>query len=98
MTDEEADKLWWHFGMFSLPKAIIIGIVTASAVVEFTGSYGKASWIGGIAFVMSVYTIWRRYLEPISILLFLGMAIVACIEPGVLTKMQGAALAFAGIR
>src|SRR5215467_12962265 len=95
MTQEEADRLWWNFGMFSLPKAMIIAIISAIAVVQFTGSYGKAAWIGGVAFLLSLYTIWRRFLEPICILLFLGAAIIACNEPGVLAKIQMAALGVA---
>ena len=43
MTEDQADRLWWNFGMFSLPKALIIAIISAIAVVQFTGSYGKAA-------------------------------------------------------
>jgi hypothetical protein len=81
--------------MFSVPKAIIIAIMSTIAVVQFTGSYGKATWISGVALLLSLYTSWRRFLEPICILMFLGTEIIACIEPDVLAKIQIAALGFA---
>ncbi|WP_426441718.1 hypothetical protein [Bradyrhizobium genosp. P] len=75
-----------------IPKAVIVAMMTAVSVAIFTGGYWKALWIGTFAFLLSMFTTWRRYLEPISFFIFLAALVVTCTEPATLAKIQTALL------
>ncbi|WP_426441704.1 hypothetical protein [Bradyrhizobium genosp. P] len=70
------------------PKAAMIAMMTAVSVIIFTDTYWKALWIGAFAFLLSMFTTWRRFVEPISFIVFLAAVVVACIEPSTLDRIQ----------
>jgi hypothetical protein len=72
----------------AMPKAIIMAIISAIAVLVFTGSYWKASWISTSVLVLALFTTWRRYLEPLCLFAFVAAAFATCCEPGFLTRLQ----------
>jgi hypothetical protein len=61
---------------------------TAIAVAIFTGSYWKATWIGVSVLILSLFTTWRRYLEPLCFFFFVLAVIFTCVEPSTLAKVQ----------
>ncbi|MGY8661739.1 hypothetical protein Q3C01_05140 [Bradyrhizobium sp. UFLA05-109] len=69
-------------------KAAIMVCMTAISIVMFTGSFWKAAWISFSVLVLSVFTTWRRYLEPLCFFVFVLAVIFACIEPDTLIKLQ----------
>jgi hypothetical protein len=73
-------------------KAVIMTITTAIAVVIFTESYWKASWIGLSVLILSLFTTWRRYLEPLCLFVFVLAMIFICVEPNTLTKVKSVLL------
>jgi hypothetical protein len=87
MNDETiADFTEKHFR--TALKASIMATVTMMAVVIFTDSYWKATWIGFWVLVLSLFSTWRRYLEPLCFVAFVLAEIFTCVDPAVLTKMQ----------
>jgi hypothetical protein len=95
MTDEDYERWGADLLLHVLPKAVIVSAVTAIAIVEFSGSYGKALWVSAIALLMSLYSTWRRFLEPICAIVFVATAVAICTEPGTLAKLQALILTFA---
>ena len=71
MTDEDYERWSVDIIFRILPKAVIVSAVTGLAVVQFSGSYGKAIGIGLIALFMSLFRTWQRFLEPICAITFL---------------------------
>ena len=76
----------------AMPKAIIMAAISAIAVVVFTGSFWKATWISSSVMVLSLFTTWRRYLEPLCLLAFVAAAVATCCEPGLLARLETLAL------
>ncbi|WP_426441711.1 hypothetical protein [Bradyrhizobium genosp. P] len=75
-----------------LNKAAMIAMMTAVSVLVFAEAYWKALAIGAFAFLLSMFTTWRRFVEPISFVVFLGAVVVACTAPATLAKLQTALL------
>jgi O-antigen ligase len=93
MTDADYDKGRGDIMLRVLPKALIIGAVTANAVFLLSSSYTKALWVGVIALFMSFYRTWQRFLEPICVLMFVVIVVALCAEPTTLAKLQTMVLA-----
>jgi hypothetical protein len=80
-SDEEIEaKLFdfaaTHFRTFG--KAILIGLMTFSAVAIITGSGWKAFVIGFICFACSCFNTWRRFLEPAAFFVFCAATVYWC--------------------
>ncbi|WP_027579878.1 hypothetical protein [Bradyrhizobium sp. Ai1a-2] len=84
--DEFFDLLVLHHR--TLLKAPIMSYMTAITVVIFTGSYWKATWISFAVFLLSLFTTWRRYLEPLCFFAFAAAVIAECSSLGTLAKLQ----------
>ena len=95
MTDEDYERWSVDIIFRILPKAVIVSAVTGLAVVQFSGSYGKAIGIGLIALFMSLFRTWQRFLEPICAITFIVTVVIICTEPSTLAKFQTLVLAFA---
>lgn len=75
-----------------LPKAIIMAIISMIAVVVFTDSYWKATWISTSVLILGSFSTWRRYLEPLCLLAFIAAVFVTCCEPSFLMRLEMLAL------
>jgi hypothetical protein len=81
-----ADLVEMHYR--TVLKAFVMVVMTMIAVVIFTGSYWKATWIGFWVLVLSLFSTWRRYLEPLCFAAFVAAVIFTCVEPDLLTRLE----------
>jgi hypothetical protein len=59
----------------SASKAALIGIMTLFSMAVLTETIGKALIVSSICFAISLFNTWRRYLEPISFIVFCGAVV-----------------------
>src|SRR6266851_4541123 len=70
-------------------KAILIGAVGLFAMLVFTGSAAKAATVAILALALSLFNTWRRYLEPISLVVFC-LAVLAWANIDILDRLRSA--------
>jgi hypothetical protein len=86
MFDELDPQFVRYFA--TMLKVIIITCVTVITVVTFSGSYWRAIWIALAVFVLSLFNVWRRLLEPLCLVAFVAVVIFDCAEPGSFMKFR----------
>ncbi len=76
-------------------KAPIIAIMMGFAIWMLSSSFQKAFSIGALCMVVSCFTTWRRYLEPISLYAFL-IAVVFFAYPDIGSDLSAAVSSISG--
>jgi hypothetical protein len=82
-ADEELEARIYQFAIKhfrTLGKVALIGFIMLFSVGVLTGSFWKAVVISFFCFVLSTFNTWRRYLEPISFLVFCIAVVYWCDE------------------
>ena len=72
----------------SAAKAFLIALMMAYAVAAVSNSLGKAFLLGGFGFLLACFNTWRRYLQPISLVVFLAAAVYSCLDATVPLKIS----------
>jgi hypothetical protein len=68
----------WQLYYRAFFKAILLGLMTIFSVWVFTGAGWKAVFFGLAFFVISIFNTWRRFLEPIGLLVFCAAVAYDC--------------------
>jgi hypothetical protein len=63
-------------------KAPIVWAMTFATIVIVTGAIWRAVWIAAIVSTASLFTAWRRIIEPFCLLAFLAAIVFLCWPPG----------------
>lgn len=92
IVDPEADA-WWddqiRLYFRTTCKAPVIGAMAFFSVATLTGSISKAIAVCLLCFTASLFSTWRRLLEPLAFWSCV-IAIVAWCEPSLLLKAKAA--------
>ena len=75
-------------------KAPLIGLMVLFSLYVITESTSKSLLVGFICFCISLFRTWRRFLEPLSFVLFCLAVVVLC-DQEMIVQLKGIALAWA---
>jgi ABC-type proline/glycine betaine transport system permease subunit len=89
-TDDDLDALFDAISPYwrGIAKACLIAIMMATAIGVASNSIWKSLVFGAIIFFVACFNTWRRYLQPISFVLFLAAMAYVCVDFSWLPKIS----------